>query len=312
MKGLELSEQYYKTHGEQMLQQFPHLLPYLAVGLIGSGSECLGYDDKISQDHDFEPGFCIFLPEEDFISSRDAFQLERAYAKLPNEFMGYNRLKTNPVGGSRHGVIRISDFLCQKIGQPNENLPLNAWLYIDEQFLLEVTNGKIFTDNFGLITNVRNKLAYLPEDIRLKKITGNLIILEQSGQYNYLRCIKRNEISTAQLALNEFTKAAIHLIFLLNRRYMPYYKWQFRTLRELNIPSFLYYNLEYLISGENNLREISYKQEIIHNIILHILNSLLTQGLIKNTSMNLQEQAVIVNNYICDNTIRNMHIMAAV
>lgn len=312
MKGLELSEQYYKTHGEQMLQQFPHLLPYLAVGLIGSGSECLGYDDKISQDHDFEPGFCIFLPEEDFISSRDAFQLERAYAKLPNEFMGYNRLKINPVGGNRHGVIRISDFLCQKIGQPNENLPLNAWLYIDEQFLLEVTNGKIFTDNFGLITNVRNKLAYLPEDIRLKKIAGNLIILEQSGQYNYLRCVKRNEISTAQLALNEFTRAAIHLIFLLNRRYMPYYKWQFRALRELNIPSFLYYNLEYLISGENNLREISYKKEIIHNIILHILNSLLTQGLIKNTFMNLQEQAVTVNNYICDSTIRNMHIMAAV
>lgn len=82
MKGLELSEQYYKTHGEQMLQQFPHLSPYLAVGLIGSGSECLRYDDKISQDHDFEPGFCIFLPEEDFISSRDAFQLERAYGEL--------------------------------------------------------------------------------------------------------------------------------------------------------------------------------------------------------------------------------------
>ena len=73
MKGLELCEKFYEEHGEQMLRQFPDLLPYLAVGVIGSGSECLGYDDDISQDHDFEPGFCIFLPGEDLVSVQDAF-----------------------------------------------------------------------------------------------------------------------------------------------------------------------------------------------------------------------------------------------
>ena len=64
MKGLELARKYYEEYGIPMLEnEFPETRKYLAVGLVGSGSECLGYDDKISQDHDFEPGFCIFLRE---------------------------------------------------------------------------------------------------------------------------------------------------------------------------------------------------------------------------------------------------------
>ena len=38
MKGLQLSRGFYQIYGEPMLrEQFPELLPYLAVGLAGSG-----------------------------------------------------------------------------------------------------------------------------------------------------------------------------------------------------------------------------------------------------------------------------------
>ena len=61
MKGLELSQAFFEEHGRPMLEtQFPELLPFLAAGLFGSGSECFGYDDVTSQDHDFEPGFCFW------------------------------------------------------------------------------------------------------------------------------------------------------------------------------------------------------------------------------------------------------------
>ena len=116
MNGLELSRAYYEAWGEPMLREkFPELLPRIAVGLCGSGSECFGYDDEVSRDHDFEPGFCIFLPGEDTVDRRSAFQLERAYAKLPDEFAGYRRQKMSPVGGQRHdaGTARMMHDLAE-------------------------------------------------------------------------------------------------------------------------------------------------------------------------------------------------------
>ena len=65
MKGLELSRAYFESHGLPMLkEQFSEVMPFLSAGLVGSGSEVLGYDDEISEDHDFEPGFIIFIPSE--------------------------------------------------------------------------------------------------------------------------------------------------------------------------------------------------------------------------------------------------------
>ena len=121
MKGLELSERFYREYGEPMLkEQFPDLLPYIAAGLFGSGSECYGFDDELSQDHDFEPGFCIFLPSETVVDRRKAFLLERAYTKLPKEFEGFKRALVTPVGGARHGVLRTEDFSRKKPGPQTE------------------------------------------------------------------------------------------------------------------------------------------------------------------------------------------------
>ena len=51
LKGLDLAEAYYRQYGEPMLrEQFPELADKVAAGLIGSGSECLGFDDELSQD----------------------------------------------------------------------------------------------------------------------------------------------------------------------------------------------------------------------------------------------------------------------
>ena len=106
MKGLELSKNYFEEYGRPMLEaEFRDILPYLAAGLFGSGSECFGYDDEVSRDHDFEPGFCIFLPDESVIDRRTAFMLERAYAKLPKEFMGAKSQMLAPVGGMRRSTI---------------------------------------------------------------------------------------------------------------------------------------------------------------------------------------------------------------
>jgi hypothetical protein len=115
MKGLDLAKAYYEAFGKQMLEtEFNDVKNRIAVGLVGEGSECFGYDDDLSVDHDFEPCFCLFITKED--EQKFGFKLERAYSKLPKEFMGYKRSIMNPVGGKRTGVISIGDFFEAKIG----------------------------------------------------------------------------------------------------------------------------------------------------------------------------------------------------
>ncbi len=313
MKGLELSKRYYYEYGAPMISEsFADIEKYLSVGLVGSGSECFGYDDEISADHDFEPGFCIFLPGEDFVDSRTEFLLERAYSKLPKEFMGYQRSRISPVGGNRHGVIRMSDFFESKTGDKNGEIPMNSWFYISEQFLLEVTNGEIFFDNLGKMTEIRERLSYMPDDIRIKKLAGNLLIMAQAGQYNYSRCISRGETAGAQLAAGEFVNAALKVIFLLNKKYIPYYKWIFRALRDLDLLSDLNVELEYLISSGNTKEESLKKQKIIERVSNAVIDEIHKQNLSGLNSTELERFAYSVNDKIKNPEIRNLNILYAV
>ena len=313
MKGLELAEKFYKEYGEKMIEEsFSHIKQYLAIGLCGSGSECMGFDDAISRDHDFEPGFCIFLPDESIVSAREEFLLERAYAKLPKEFLGFTRSPLNPVGGNRHGVHRISNFFENKTGDKNGELTIKAWFFVSEQFLLEATNGKVFADHFGLFTEIREKLSYLPEDVRRKKLAGNLLVMAQAGQYNYARCLKRGEVGAAQLAVGEFASAALKVIFLLNKTYIPYYKWVFRALKDLEIFSHLGDDLVYLLSSANAETEARQKTELIEKIASQIIDELQRQALTRASSNSLEAHAYSVNDRIENAEIRNLHVMYAV
>ena len=281
------------------------------AGLFGSGSECFGYDDDISRDHDFEPGFCIFLPGEDVVDRKSAFALERAYAKLPKEFCGYKRLLMQPGGGSRHGVIRICDFMADKTGTPDGELSAEQWLSVPETALSEVSNGEIFFDNYGAFTRIRERVSYYPEDIRRKKLAGHLMMMSQSGQYNYTRCLKHGEHAAAQLAVFEFAKSTMEVIFLLNRRYQPYYKWSFRAMRELPVLSVTAELLEYLITSDNYDDAAEEKYNVIEGIVMDIIDELNKQQLSQAICGDLEKHAFSVNDSITDSYIRNLHILAA-
>jgi hypothetical protein len=313
MKGIELSRAFFEEYGKPMLENdFAEILPLLAVGLIGSGSECFGFDDETSTDHDFEPGFCIFLPDEDVIDRKTAFQLERAYAKLPKEFMGYKRAMLAPVGGARHGVLRTGEFFEEKIGSKTGELSAQEWLSVPEQALFEATNGELFFDNLGEVTKIRENLKCFPEDIRLKKLAGNLLIMAQAGQYNFKRCIDHGESAAAQLAVFEFVKSAMQVIFLLNNSYQPYYKWSFRALRALPKLSLDAEIMEFLITSANDGDMAEEKYYSIEGIAADVIDELAEQELTSAICGDLEKHAYSVNDKITDSEIRNMHILAAI
>ena len=313
MKGLELSRQYYTTYGEPMLKRdFPDLLPLLAIGLAGSGSECAGYDDKISEDHDFEPGFCIFLPEEEVLDRKSAFALERAYAKLPREFMGYKRSPLSPVGGNRHGVIRMGDFFADKTGARDGALAMRDYFFLPEQSLSEATNGEVFFDGYGEFSAIRERLAYLPEDVRKKKLAGHILTMGQAGQYNYPRLVARGDEGGAQLAIFEFAKSALHAIFLLNRVYLPYYKWVFYALANLPRFSELGSPITALLTTDNSGASTEKKRDIIGQICNSLFFALREEGLSDFDGDAAEGHAFSVNRGILDNEIRNLHILYGV
>ena len=309
MKGLELGRKYYEECGKPMLEsEFSDVLKYLAIGYVGSGSDRFGFDDEISTDHDFEPGFCIFLPGEDIIDSKIEFKLERAYAKLPKEFTGYTRQAMSPVGGNRNGVMRTADFYKEHAGSPTGDLDLLDWCLCPSNSLAEATNGEVFFDGYGEFTAIREKLMNMPEDARLKRLAGNVLLMAQSGQYNYPRCIKHGEVEAAQLTSFEFVHACLNSIFLIEGKYMPYYKWSFRGLKDMGY-SDLAAKLYAIISTDNSHAEDKYYA--IEGIASDVIDMLQERSLTKATCGDLEKHAYSINDLIKDNNIRNANVLMA-
>ena len=313
MKGLELAEKYYRTYGESMIrEQFPEWESRIAVGLTGSGSECYGYDDDVSKDHDFEPGFCLFLPGEDVMDRRSAFQLERAYAKLPAAFEGYTRQKMGPTGGQRHGVFRREEYFREKLGCLPAEMTAADWLRLPDWALAEAVNGKLFRDDAGEMTRDRDILRNMPEDIRRKRLAGHLLMMAQSGQYNYRRCLRHGETGAAQLAAGTFADHAMSTAFLLEKRVKPYYKWSFRALRELRGGEDLARSLEWLISTGNDEALAEDKYFCMEGIASDVIEKLQEQGITEAICGDLEKHAYSVNDGIRDAEIRNLHVMVCV
>ncbi len=309
MKGLDLAREYYRAYGADMIKTgFPELENRIAVGLCGSGSECFGYDDELSQDHDFGPGFCMFVGDD--LDSRTLFALERAYARLPKEFMGFRRPALDPAGGNRRGVLLTSEFFTRFVGRADGELSLAEWLTIPESYLFEATDGEIFRDDLGEFSAIRKKLSVMPEDVRLKKLAGNLMAMSQAGQYNYMRLVERGEVYAAQLAAINFANAAGNCIFLLNKAYSPYYKWRFRRMKELPVLGEAADDLGQIISTPNDNAQQKYgmMEEISSSVAAYLMADELSEA----TCGDLSKHAVSVNDRVSDPALRNADILIAV
>lgn len=302
MKGLELSELYYREIGEPWLHTcFPEYENRICTGLVGAGSECFGFDDAYSRDHDFGPSFCIWLTKEDY--QMIGREMMEGYCRLPGSFRGVPARVVSPHGDGRVGVLEIDAFYTAMIGQPQAPNTLLDWLFLPESYLAMATNGKVFADPLGEFSRVRKELLqFYPEDVRVKKIAARAAVMAQSGQYNYARCRKRGELVAAQLALDEFIKAAISMVYLLNRVYTPFYKWMHRGMENLQILPQIQGKLTALLTEPD-------KEERIEEICQLVIGELRRQGLTDETDGFLEYHAGSIMERIEDDTLRSLPAM---
>jgi len=228
MTGMELAEKLYNDKiRDAIAAEFPAHASRIAVGLAGPGSECFGYDDDVSRDHDFAPRLCLWLTEAD---AREIGQrLQSRYEAWTAEFDA-----VTPMARDRSGAVAIPDWYRRFTGCPGVPQDPVAWLRVPEHLLAAATNGRVFRDELGEFTAIREKLlAGYPPDVKRKRLAARLFTMGQAGQYNLPRCLRRGDAVAASFALSEFMRAALEAVCILNGRYAPYYKWLYRAAGEL-------------------------------------------------------------------------------
>ena len=245
--GMELCRRYYEEYGRPMIAgKFHAYESRIAVGLVGKGSDCFGFDDVLSQDHDFGPRFVMWVTKK--VYDEIGEELQEAYDKLPNQFLGVDRIETFH-GKDRSGVMIIEEFYKNLLGfdlvgmlahnhedtaSGKESLDtIKCWLSVQEYGLAAAVNGEVFRDDEGIFTQYRKLLsAYYPKAVWYRKVAQTCALFSQSGQYNLPRMRRRGQLVSAELAKAECAKQAMKLYYLLNRKYAPHDKWLYKGMPE--------------------------------------------------------------------------------
>lgn len=266
IKGLELDREFYEAVGKPMLlEKYAEYFPYMTIGMVGEGSDCFGFDDEASMDHDWGPGFYIWLDQDLYEKIGESLQAD--YDALPKEFKGFRRMNTEH-GEKRVGVRTTSEFCSYYVGtinyrqwQQEGHISSNDMLGIPMYKLAAFVNGEIFHEaeddysgssdvdssytgdvrnasgtGHGDICRLREYLkGYYDKVTTLKLLCQNLAEFGQNAQYNYPRMMKRGDYAVAMQLLHTGLSKAVVASYILNKQYAPHDKWLMRGTRSFKL-----------------------------------------------------------------------------
>ncbi len=299
---MRLARDFFTVHGLPMLRaRYPQLVDRVAAGLVGDGSDCLGHDDVLSRDHDWGPGFCLWLDEADY--TRYGAPLHRDWEALPKAFSGYRRSGSD-TGVHRIGVFEINAFYQQFIGQripPFSNLD---WLRIPERNLAACTSGEIFHDPKGhFAASRRYLLEHYPPEIHCFKLAALCLSAGQIAQYNLPRTLGRDEPYTSVYLVARLGSEIMQMVYLLNRVYAPYYKWLHRGLLRLPRGGEAVYRMTAALAQAPRAKKSC---QIAAQLCEGVIDELQTQGLTQSTSHVLEDHARELYAQIKDSALRRL------
>jgi len=236
--GLDLCESFFNEIARPLLAtEFPSLR--YSAGLIGDGSDVLGFDDQMSTDHMWGPRFQLFLPPDAFeaTSTRiaDVFSTQLPYQYKgysvhfgpPNNQDGGTRVREDINAGSVDPLIqyhtRISFFLNYLGWNPADDITISQWLTFPEHRLLGVTSGRMFHDDLGM-DETRRKLSCFPHDVWLWMMASQWKMIAEEEPF-VGRCGSMGDDLGSRVVAARQVQRLMRLAFLLEQRYAPYSKW---------------------------------------------------------------------------------------
>jgi hypothetical protein len=225
MKGLEISSLF---TSEWLLpfidREFPGLRSHIAVGRF-MGSDAIGADDRLSQEHGW--GSTVEIYVDDDCDIRDDELAARVNSAAPLEFQGTKRR-----GGHDTAVTlrRTHAYFQSAFGrvprEPREWLCCAARFEEIESILYFLRHESLFHDGSGQLTALRDRYHSYPDDIHRLRLATGFYDIAHYGEYNFVwRLVERNDVIAMQMALGHFSKAVMRLPFCLDRDFAPYWKW---------------------------------------------------------------------------------------
>ncbi len=218
MPGSELSRGFYREVIRPLLGTVPH-----SAGLLGWGSDVLGYDTERSTDHGWGPRLLVFVDGRTdcgrLAAALDA-GLPETYSGWPVRF-GWDRV---PV---RHWVTvtTLSSWLQEQVGvdAPAEMSTVD-WLVTPQQRLLGVVAGAVYADDSGVLGAVRKRLAWYPEDVWRWLLACQWHRVAQEEAFVARTAEVGDDLGSSVVAGRQ-VRELMRLALLLERRYAPYSKW---------------------------------------------------------------------------------------
>ena len=186
LKGMELCENFFADCAKTVIEtHFPDLA--YSAGLIGYGSDVLGYDDAVSTDHMWGPRFYLFVSERDAAWKEELFRT--LSENLPYTYRGYSVNYSEPdpndcgvrhperiCSGTVHPLLWIQTFdsyLTEQLGVCDlDRISPCEWLAFSEHRLLSLVSGKFFVDGLHCGERIA-KIQYYPPVVRRYLIASN-------------------------------------------------------------------------------------------------------------------------------------------
>ena len=236
MKGLDLSQAFYEEAVKPLLEsEFPNLV--YSAGLLGWGSDVLGFDTEQSMDHGWGPRMFIFLGEKDheeYCESLDSFLGHN----LPTEIRGF------PVNFEYHDdgtlvmqlsddrplnhdikIVTIRDYFERYLTvNPLERMNPIDWVTLPEQRLRSIAMGLIFYDGLGQLQSIFERLSYYPNDVWLYLLSTQWRRIAQEEPFMG-RCGQVGDELGSRVVGSRLVYEIMKLCFLMEKQYAPYIKW---------------------------------------------------------------------------------------